>query len=1811
MNEDVIDLKKYLEGIRGRLLDLGLRNRLLNFKPSKGKVISLTTAHPDELYKELSVGNKIVFRSLSFPRKSDLIQNKLLPQELLEQIEELEPIDYRKHIDLKKWAEVCGLNTEEDIPDGMRSALQGHSLTTTFIPEDYELYFNKLYLNRQSIIQEIGTNALYLVLGFLEWFDQTWEEQKRTKKKCLAPLLVAPLRLDRSAGSHGNRYEFSIVAEDEFVLNETLRKKLLNDFAIELPEFNGNYNPSEYFKLVSEELADAGYYWRVRNRACISILDFTKLAMYEDLDPSKWSENSLLENPNIKTLILGSDREQSSIQASNIDEIQDFERSVPLVLDADNSQSTAIYKALFGRNLVIEGPPGTGKSQTITNLIAALLYQGKSVLFASEKLAALKVVKNKLDGLGLGNFCLELHSDQINKQSLRESLKKRIEMRPERLDEVNRENLYNEHEHYKEKLNDYIRAVSSNFEDSNVKKGQILLSAARYKRYFPNPERIRPDAFDLGNCSQLLSFSRLTAVKDLTSVAQELLSNAHIKKINEHPWYGVGLAGIIVPSEAPVLEALSKWNTDLLKSKEITEDLCNKFQLNQRSQLDWDDLIKTFSELPTLSDNSVSADLSLLLTVGSHDIKKCVTQFEKIYKEFNAIKRKVPYSNIDRENLRQLKLKLNCLGEYLKHATTISELVSILEDNQKFGSQLTEIETNVRHLLKKLSLNRLEDNLGNKAFLRFFANLVDQAPEMEKLVNKLNIRNTCKELANFDFEEFKTELLNLKDQRSKLNDIFNLSDVPQRDELEKCFNLLKDSSIFSWLKSDWRKARTKVKSVLKQDKSLDIGIKSLPLWIEYLDGEGKFINNPIYRELFDKLINGVDTNLDQIQRVINWCQTITDYQREVLSLEERINIQHVMSLSDTELEIFSNLGQLSFGDQIRSTLEQADDVSKFLKDKCKREISKDLFKLPKVLSEVTESFKQCEELFKCLPDASISEFVDWIDTMERYYQKYQDWNYSELSKKLPRDHWGLSLDQVQEIVDKKLQDIKELVQTSSLIKQPKLSDVESFLVHNPEDYSKLLQAIQLCEAPLKLSYGEGINFYNESKTNNKIWEGQLKIDELILRNNKALERKETLYEWLNFASEFLDAKKLRLGKVVTKIQDGEIDLDNFENAYKAMAYDFSAEKILTEEPAISKIRNIKHDQLQNKFAKLDRELQEQHIKEIRAVLTNKNVPVGCAGVRVSEYTDLRLIEHEIQKKKKLISNRELISRASGAITALKPCFMMSPLTAAQYLQPKGALFDVVVMDEASQIKPEDAIGLIARGKQIIVVGDPQQLPPTNFFQNAINNDDDDERTIIDESESILDTAWNRFDRCTLNWHYRSRHQSLIEFSNQYFYNGKLTVFPSPYTENDEFGIQLHYVQGTFDGHSTNKKEAKEIAKAVIIQLLKNPEESVGVVAMNAPQSECIRNEIEVLAANNVKIQRALDENAQTEMPWFVKNLENVQGDERDVIFISLTYGPASIGGKVPQRFGPITQEKGGRRLNVLFSRAKKRMEVFTSMHASDVLATEGRGTKILHDFLEYCNTKQIPESVIYNTNRAPDSDFEIAVAEAMRAQGFECVPQVGVRGYFIDIGVVDPRDKNKFIVGIECDGAAYHSSASARERDRLRQEILEKLGWKILRVWSTDWYQNSNAIIRYLVEEINHICQTEVSCSDQDESMNETDNYHQSVEKEIIKYFAEKSSTETEQDEEKVEKSYQELFRFDDIESSLKHIAQEIAKKYPDTDPDKRLLRPNMMNYFLVNRPINTEEFLSTCPQSLRSGTSVDEAKDYLSTVFQTLAKWN
>ncbi len=249
--------------------------------------------------------------------------------------------------------------------------------------------------------------------------------------------------------------------------------------------------------------------------------------------------------------------------------------------------------------------------------------------------------------------------------------------------------------------------------------------------------------------------------------------------------------------------------------------------------------------------------------------------------------------------------------------------------------------------------------------------------------------------------------------------------------------------------------------------------------------------------------------------------------------------------------------------------------------------------------------------------------------------------------------------------------------------------------------------------------------------------------------------------------------------------------------------------------------------------------------------------------------------------------------------------------------------------------------------------------------------------------------------------------------------------------------------------------------------------------MSATQREQIDTAIEALAKEDDIFRGWLDRDQGKREPLFIKNLENVQGDERDAIFISLTYGPQEPGGKVFQRFGPINSNVGGRRLNVLFTRSRKKMHVFSSMGSENVLIgpNSSQGVKALHNFLKYVETGQLHD-VEGPTGRAPDSDFEIAVADALIKEGFECVPQVGVAGFFIDLAVVDPGNPGRYLMGIECDGATYHSAKSVRDRDRLRQAILERLGWRIRRIWSTDWFRNPQAELRPIIRELHKLKST-------------------------------------------------------------------------------------------------------------------------------------
>lgn len=466
--------------------------------------------------------------------------------------------------------------------------------------------------------------------------------------------------------------------------------------------------------------------------------------------------------------------------------------------------------------------------------------------------------------------------------------------------------------------------------------------------------------------------------------------------------------------------------------------------------------------------------------------------------------------------------------------------------------------------------------------------------------------------------------------------------------------------------------------------------------------------------------------------------------------------------------------------------------------------------------------------------------------------------------------------------------------------------------------------------------------------------------------------------------------------------------------------------------------------------------------------------------------ELGVLSHQLSLRKRQMPVRKLVARIPNLLQKLKPCFMMSPLAVSQYL-PRGdkdsdtLSFDTVIFDEASQVFPEDAVPAVARGRQCIVVGDQQQLPPTNFFRS---DDTDDDYDVDEENgatvdnrllgvESILDVLVGMrgagVDDVYLQVHYRSQHDALIRYSNHYFYDDRLLTFPSALGTCLGLGIRSIYLpDGRFEagGSRTNRVEAEQVVH-IVFELMQTqpPTESIGVVALSRAQADLIQQLIDVRRLSDRRFDERFAEDARER--FFVKNLENVQGDERDHVILSVGYGPTTASGAVPNRFGPVNLEGGHRRLNVAVSRARRSMTVVHSLRPEDI-HSEVQGAKLLRRYLEFLRSGEasIEGAVDRSAGGEAESPFEDAVGRALMKRGYHIQRQVGCAMYSIDMAVLS-EDGSGFDLGIECDGAAYHRSPSARDRDRIRQEVLERMGWRgrIHRVWSTAWIRNARAEI--------------------------------------------------------------------------------------------------------------------------------------------------
>lgn len=544
--------------------------------------------------------------------------------------------------------------------------------------------------------------------------------------------------------------------------------------------------------------------------------------------------------------------------------------------------------------------------------------------------------------------------------------------------------------------------------------------------------------------------------------------------------------------------------------------------------------------------------------------------------------------------------------------------------------------------------------------------------------------------------------------------------------------------------------------------------------------------------------------------------------------------------------------------------------------------------------------------------------------------------------------------------------------------------------------------------------------------------------------------------------------------VVESVELGRVPLSDvaahFEHSYRS----WWLMRTVDNEPVLRTFSSADHERKIREFREADTNFQKLTQAYIAATLSGK-VPAASAAV-VGAESEMGKLRRELARQRGHMPVRKLMQGLPTLLPKLKPCLLMSPLSVAQYLAAGHSQFDVVVFDEASQIAVWDAVGVIARGKQLVVVGDPKQLPPTNFFgRSSTDGDDAGDGQQVEDLESILDECLGAgMNRLTLTWHYRSRHESLIAFSNVNYYESELVTFPSPVTS--DVAVRFQPVAGVYDrgGSRTNRAEAEAIVDAIEKHYLKEGSTglTMGVVTFNQTQQNLIATLLEARRRSNAQLDKLLAQKVPEEL--FIKNLENVQGDERDIILFSITYGPDAAG-KVTMNFGPLNSEGGHRRLNVAISRARQGVIVYSTLKPEqiDLARVRAAGVRDLKHYLEFA--RRGPRALVEQAvpmGLAPDSPFETAVIGLLRDKGWVVHPQVGCSGYRVDIGVVDPRAPGRYLIGVECDGATYHSAATARDRDRLRQHVLEGLGWRIHRIWSTDWWLNPHRELEKLVAKL-------------------------------------------------------------------------------------------------------------------------------------------
>jgi len=1696
-----------IEKLRAKLLDLSLSNRLLNFKPSEKSKnhIRIIEEIPETLFAKLEAGKELNFAWIEEPDQEpadektqefieEFKQAEKADTLYLEQLEKLGKRPSRRQISnlqrglrdrirlslgleprikttVAERARELGINPSYDLPREIAGQIGARSdlkIQTLLYRENMEIKLSAMREADKTLLDDAGVNALYAAFGAVEWY-----ESSDSDLPIYAPVLFLPVEIQRVL-EHGT-YGYVLKArEDDIETNQAFAELIKATYALELPSWNPEGTLWQYFEDL-ERLLRSQRRWRLRRWITVGLFTFAKMAMYRDLDTRRWSGQGGLESHTILNDLLAgveSISEATLARDYEIDSSSLAKKNHILVTDADSSQHSALIDALDGKNLVVQGPPGTGKSQTITNIIAAAMNEGKRVLFVAEKMAALKVVKDRLDSFGLGQFCLEVHSNKTRKTAVLKSFEERLNQPESSLEDRQLQQAIESHDLARNELIHYANKMKEQVGETGLTIHEVLRgNCVRTSLGEELPLGLRR--------ARILEPTTVTESRrsDLKDLAKDLQSRAasinNWEGLRNHPWRGLENADLDVFQSEELRSELASWRQALVLLRKNVVELNGAigWEVEDRTK-GANAFVTVVRSLPEISDGVVEVVIREAATEpGRSLLRDLINDLENL----NVISERLSTTFADRDAQREARVSdvhsaVNTARDLKLQALTVREVEELRRKREQSVNQLRHGLAAVVQLSRLFGINN--PTVSNLRSILAAISLLKDIPEqvlqlrqpaiiLEGSTNSLERGLRLSESLNF--------------ARVSVTENFQFVSLPSLVAIKDAANTLRTSNFFARLfSSRYRTARKLYENITRANgnRSKRQPGEELIQLCSFLERKRELESDADLIRVAGLAFRGIDTQWQELLLISRWASKV---RRELPDSNDGNN-------SCREVLFGAETGKLHTILKLGRQNEHLDAVRTFMEtggpEDCSLEL---LWQMAEGAADQTRELTSKLRGLRLNPDV----VVDDLETVGAQVIKLTAIRV-RLDTPEARRFMGI-IDVQRSSAVQIFNEALKFAECVSLADLPQSVRARLFsescrtlteLRAHADQVSDAVNAAAVHERCIK----------ELAQLNVRAWIGYDHVDEapteqLIVRIDQSLANSEALQPYLDFLRIEGRAKVSSLSAILKHLEGTATPYEQLGEVYEFIFFRSCAESILSNDPKLRSHSGVTHEQLRKRYQQVDRKIMELRRKEIARKITDVVIPAGNNRGRASDITELALIRRQISLQQRHIALRELFRRAGHAAQALKPCFMMSPMSVAQFLDPAGIRFDLVVMDEASQIRPEDALGAIARGSQLIVVGDPKQLPPTTFFEKVdrddLEDDSSEEADIHDltSQESILDLARGPYQPIRqLRWHYRSQHESLIAFSNHEFYDDKLIVFPSPKGDDQEYGVRHIAVNGIYEA-GLNRAEAEAITEAAQEFMLRFPTRSLGIVAMNKPQQELIQKMMDELFATNVEAEayRVRWENSLDSV--FVKNLENVQGDERDVIFISTVYGKDSSGNFF-QRLGPINGAHGHRRLNVLFTRAKQQVRLFTSMSASDIRieAASRWGVKSLKNYLAYAQGGRLEPSDI--SGREPDSEFERWVMEMLQESGYETVPQLGVAGYFIDLAVRDPGRRGAFILGIECDGAMYHSARSVRDRDRLRQEVLERLNWNIYRIWSTDWFRNPRAEFQKLIIALETLCRS-------------------------------------------------------------------------------------------------------------------------------------